>query len=391
MKFIIFESETDSLNTFAHLMAKGISQAGYEVLLTNMQNEDQARDDVVSFTEPGYTAALFLNHTGLNLLTKKRDSIWNSLCVDCYDFIVDHPMYYHAALIFPIRQLTFLCVDKYHQKFIQRFYPKVKSIFFPHAGLKADMPVIPFEERSMDLVFTGAYLIDHDIQFHTQGLSSGLKQIWMECFEMLKSHTHFTLEQTIETCLQKKGIELSNNDLRDTVRLFRDIDGMLRSYVRAKVVKTLADHDIKMHIFGEGWQYLDCKQENLVIHDRIAFDETIPLMADARIVLNIMPWFKAGVHDRVYTAMLNQSVCLTDRSEYIDQTLQDGKNAILFSLDCLEELPVKLRYYMQHPNLLKDIALQGYDKVKDQHTWQNRAFEFIDIVKNKRQSFGEIE
>lgn len=384
MKFIIFESETDSLNTFAHLLAQGISKAGYEVLLTNMQNEAKAREDVLSFAKPGCTAALFLNHTGLNLLTEKRESIWNSLQVDCYDFIVDHPMYYHAALIFPIRQLTFLCVDQYHQKFIQRFYPKVKSVFFPHAGLKADLPMIPFEERSMDLIFTGAYLIDHDVEFHTQGLSSGLKQIWMECFQMLKSHPHLTLEQTIETCFQTKGIQLPNDDLRDTVRLFRDMDGMLRSYARAKVVKTLADHDVKMHIYGEGWQYLDCKQENLIIHDRIPFDDTIPLMADARIVLNIMPWFKSGVHDRVYTAMLNQSVCLTDSSEYMDQILEDGKNAILFSLDRLDELPDKLHDYMQRPELLKDIAMQGFFTVKDAHTWQHRTFEFIELVKNRQ-------
>ena len=79
-----------------------------------------------------------------------------------------------------------------------------------------------------------------------------------------------------------------------TFPLFQDMDGMLRSRARAEVVRTLADQDVKIHIYGEGWQYLDCKQENLIIHDRIPFDETIPLMADARIVLNVMPWFKSG-------------------------------------------------------------------------------------------------
>lgn len=380
MKYIIFKSETDSLNTFAHLIANGLQQANRTVLMPDMQNEDLARKEVLDFTEPGNTAALFLNHTGLNLLTKERNSIWNQLDVDCYDFIVDHPMYYHPALIFPIRRLTFLCVDLYHQKFIQRFYPKVSSIFFPHAGIMADPPVIPFEKRSMDILFTGAYLIDDNIEFHTQGLGEGLVQVWRECFEMLKSHTHFTLEQTIETCLQKKGIQLSEEDLRDTVRLFRDMDGMIRSFARSRVVKTLADHDIKLHVYGEGWECLNCKQENLTIHKRIPFDETIPLMADARIVLNVMPWFKAGVHDRVFSAMLNRSVCLTDSSEYMDHFLADGKNAILFSLDRIDELPDKLHYYLQNPELLKEIASQGYEYARNTQTWQERAVQLIEIV-----------
>lgn len=383
MKYIIFQSKTDSLNTFAHLIADGLQKmGGRSVLMADMQDEGRARREVYAFAKPGNTVALFFNHTGLNLLTEDRDTIWNVLDVDCYDFIVDHPMYYHPALIFPVRRLTFLCVDQHHQEFIQRFYPNVRSIFFPHAGIKADGPFIPFEQRSMDILFTGAYLIDHSIAFHTQGLGEGLAQIWRECFSLLKSHTHFTLEQAIETCLGKKGIQLPEDDLRDTVRLFRDMDGMIRSYTRARVVKILADNDIKLHVYGEGWEHLDCKQENLTVHARVPFDETITLMADAKIVLNIMPWFKSGVHDRVFSAMLNQSVCLTDSSEYMDQFLLDGKNALLFSLDNLEALPDKLRYYMQRPDLLKEIASQGFQYATDTQTWQNRARLLTEIAEN---------
>lgn len=383
MKYIIFQSKTDSLNTFAHLIADGLQQmGGRSVLTADMQDEERARREVYAFAKPGNTVALFFNHTGLNLLTEDRDTIWNVLDIDCYDFIVDHPMYYHPALIFPVRRLTFLCVDQYHQEFIQRFYPNVRSIFFPHAGIKADGPFIPFEQRSMNILFTGAYLIDHSVAFHTQGLSEGLAQIWRECFALLKTHTHFTLEQVIETCLRKKGIQLPEDDLRDTVRLFRDMDGMIRSYMRARIVKILADNDIKLHVYGEGWEHLDCKQENLTVHARVPFDETIPLMADAKIVLNIMPWFKSGVHDRVFSAMLNQSVCLTDSSEYMDQFLLDGKNALLFSLDNLEALPDKLRYYMQRPDLLKEIASQGYLYAKNTQTWQSRARLLTEIAEN---------
>lgn len=383
MKIIIFESPTDSLKTFANLIAEGFLQANYEVLMADMQNEVQTRNKVTAFTEPGRTAALFFNHTGLNLLTAGHDDIlWNQLDVDCYDLIVDHPMYYHAAIMFPVRRLTFLCVDQYHQKFIERFYPgRVKSIFFPHAGIKADAD-IPFEERSMDILFTGAYLIDNDVDCHTQGLESNMKQLWLECFEMLKSHTFLTLEQAVERCFRKRGLLLPDDDLRDVVRLFQDMDGMLRSHVRANVIKTLADNDIQVHVYGEGWEYLNCRQENLTIHGRIPFDATIPLMADARIVLNIMPWFKAGVHDRVYTAMLNHSVCLTDSSEYMDKFLEDGKNALLFHLQHLEELPDKLRFYLSHPEKLKEIAQQGYHDAENTQTWQYRAVQLINIIES---------
>lgn len=382
-KIIIFESAIDSLKAFARQMAEGFSEIGYEVLMADMQREAQSREEIYAFTEPGRTAALFFNHAGLNLLTDTRASIWNELDVDCYNFIVDHPMYYHAAIIFPIKRLTFLCVDEYHAKFLQRFYPgKVRSFFLPLAGIGNQGPRIPFEERSMDILFTGAYLIDNNIEFHIQGLGEGLRQIWLDCYHLLCSKTCLTLEQGMEICLKKKGLSLPEEDLRDTVRLFQDMDGMLRSRARAEVIRTLANQDVKIHIYGEGWQYLDCKQENLTIHDRIPFSDTIPLMADARIVLNVMPWFKAGVHDRVYSAMLNESVCLTDGSEYIERTLADGREAILYSLDHLEELPDRIKAYLREPEKLREIGQRGYAYARDTQTWQCRARQLADIIEN---------
>lgn len=385
-KIIIFESATDSLRAFARLMAEGFLEAGYEVLFADMAREEEARARILEFAEVGKTAALFFNHAGLNLLTEERDSIWNVLDADCYDFIVDHPMYYHAAIIFPVRRLTFLCVDEYHQKFIERFYPgRVRSYFFPLAGIRSKGAEVPFEKRSMDILFTGAYLVDDRVEYHLNGLTEGVKRLYLECFEWLKQHTDQTLEQAVEYSMTRRGAKLPEDDLRDTVRMFQDMDGMLRSWVRARVVKTLADSDVKVHVYGEGWQCLDCKKENLVIHGRIPFDETIPLMADARIVLNVMPWFKSGVHDRVYSAMLNGSVCLTDSSRYMDRTLKDEENVLFYSPDNLEELPDKVKWYLDRPELLREIAENGYRYAKDTQTWQQRAKRLIELIEGKQE------
>ena len=181
-------------------------------------------------------------------------------------------------------------------------------------------------------------------------------------------------------CLKQKGLSLPEEDLRDTIRLFQDMDGMLRSHARAEVIRTLANQDVKVHIYGEGWQFLDCKQENLILHDRIPFDETIPLTADARIVLNVMPWFKSGVHDRVYSAMLNGCVSLTDGSEYLERTLRDGAQAIFYSLKDLEQLPAKIKKYLQEPERLQKIARQGYEYAKVTQTWQYRAKQLAEIM-----------
>lgn len=235
----------------------------------------------------------------------------------------------------------------------------------------------------MDVLFTGAYLVDDSTEYHVQGLGEGLKQMWLDCYDLLCTDTSLTLEAGMERCLAKRGATLPEEDLRDMIRLFQDMDGILRSRARAEVIRTLANADVKVHIYGEGWQFLDCKQENLILHERIPFDETIPLIADAKIVLNVMPWFKSGVHDRVYSAMLNESVCLTDGSEFVARTLTDGREALIYSLEHLQELPGKVRHYLQRPRELKEIAARGYAYAKDTQTWRYRAGQLAEIIERK--------
>ena len=85
-----------------------------------------------------------------------------------------------------------------------------------------------------------------------------------------------------------------NNQTKECFCL-RKICGILCAYfriwtvccrARAEVIKILANARIKVHTYGNGWSYLNYKQENLTLHDR------------------------------VYSAMLNEGVCLTDGSEY---------------------------------------------------------------------------
>ncbi len=379
-KIIIFlPGQYDALCVFAKQMAEGFARLGYQVLTVGDREEGMALK-ICAFAGYGDTIALFVNHAGMVLQTEDGRIIWNELDVDCYEYIVDHPMYYHQQITYPIKRLTIVCVDEYHQKFIGRFYPGMRSAFLPQAGIRSAGKEIPFEKRSMDVLFVGGYT-GWDIEKYTQGLGEGLKGIWLECYELLCSRVDMTLEQGVEYCLRDKGLTLPEDDLRDTVRLFSRMDGLLRNHVRAKVIKTLADAGVKVHVYGgDAFRSIGCKQENLIMHGKIPFKEMAALISDARIFLNVLPWYKAGAHERIYSAMLNGAVSLTDSNEYLERTLSNGSNVLFYSLDNLEELPDKVNYYLCHTEETKEIAYQGYLYAKDAQTWQRRAGQMAEIM-----------
>ena len=46
-----------------------------------------------------------------------------------------------------------------------------------------------------------------------------------------------------------------------------------------------------------------------------------------------MPWFKDGTHDRVFTAMLQHTLSLTDDSRYLRENFTDKKELVFYSLE----------------------------------------------------------
>ncbi|MEI3201212.1 MAG: hypothetical protein V8S21_04415 [Lachnospira eligens] len=61
------------------------------------------------------------------------------------------------------------------------------------------------------------------------------------------------------------------------------------------------------------------------------------MISQAKISLNVMPWFKKGAHDRVFNTMLNGGVALTDTSLFYENTFADGENVLFYSLEDLRD------------------------------------------------------
>ena len=138
------------------------------------------------------------------------------------------------------------------------------------------------------------------------------------------------------------------------------------------------DAGIKVHVAGNGWENLYCScPDNLILEGSVDFLKTADLASDARISLNVMPWFKDGLHDRILTTMLNGSVCVTDPSSCIKSNFEDGRNIVLYDLLHLKELPDKITWLLENPDKAKSIALEGQHKASNKYSWNNFVLEYI--------------
>lgn len=90
-----------------------------------------------------------------------------------------------------------------------------------------------------------------------------------------------------------------------------------------------------------------------------------------------MPWFKDGAHDRIFTAMLQKSVALTDDSKYLREEFKDGEDIVYFSLEERKYLPDIVHRLLRDEENAMRIAGNGYRQAYEKHTWRVRAYELL--------------
>ena len=96
-------------------------------------------------------------------------------------------------------------------------------------------------------------------------------------------------------------------------------------------------------------------------------------MRRAKVSVNIMPWFKDGAHDRIFNAMLQGCVTVTDSSRYLDEIIHDGQDFVKFTLEQREAISQKVQNLLDHPDTAATIAKKGYLLTSQHHTWEQRA------------------
>ena len=120
--------------------------------------------------------------------------------------------------------------------------------------------------------------------------------------------------------------------------------------------------------------------DNLIIGGSLNSHECLEKISDAKISLNVMPWFKEGAHDRIFNSMLNGAVCLTDSSNYMDDYLVSDENAMVYSLEQLEVLPDMVKYLLEDEEHMQKMADQGFEMAKQDHIWEKRAIKIVDFL-----------
>ena len=88
--------------------------------------------------------------------------------------------------------------------------------------------------------------------------------------------------------------------------------------------------------------------------------------------------------------MLNGALCVTDKSEYLNEHYKDGENIIFFDLNNPQQMAADVRWLLEHPKQAALIAANGYRTAKKYDTWHKRFENIWSVIqKEMRDNYGQ--
>lgn len=387
-KIVLITGVYDTIDLFSENVKQALKELDYECLVLDARDMEESLKAFAVFALTEITAVITFNNLGYNLELTEGKNIWEQFDIPYINILMDHPFHYKKPLRSMPSTARVYCTDRNHVTFMHRFFPEISYVgFLPHAGVELPYEKKPLKERNIEVLYAGALpfftatSLVPDLSAITEFDALDMAKMVLE--ELIK-HPNETTEDAIEAYLKERDIYLSDDALFEAIVKMRFLDSYATSFFRENAVRLLVESGVHVLAYGTGWNQCEWS-DNSHLHygGKILAPEVLPLMADAKIVLNTMTWYKAGAHDRIFNGMLAKSCVVTDDSTYLRSQNEKDEALVRFQLEEIGALPEIVHDLLEHPTKMQEIADCGYETAKKEHTWKNRVLTVLKDLEDK--------
>ena len=356
---------------FMSEMAQGFEKMGYSSVVMDMRAADflsQLRERLL-LGPVKFVCSYNAQALGLKM---ENDLLINRLEVPFVGWYADHPAYHFSRMATPVDQNIMLFIEQNHVALAQKLFPQpgIKG-FFPLAGNRlANPPDIVYSQREYPLIFIGSYMPEDSVKAELTTRNPILNDIIWSTLDIAKTNNDTDIAELFDRQLQAAGMNPLDLDKDIVLGIVTLMDRYIRGFRRNHVISAIRKTPLR--VYGSGWENGPPLGDNVTLCGPIDLPDALKVIANSRILLNVLPNFKSGPHDRIFTAMLQGAISVTDSNPWLDAELRDGENAIFYRTGG-GDLEDKIQHVLANPDLMADIAQAGQQFAEANHTWEHRA------------------
>ncbi|MBR3807530.1 MAG: glycosyltransferase family 1 protein [Lachnospiraceae bacterium] len=370
----------NQLNTFADELAKALKMNRQRVEIFDVGKEGVA--SLIRYKGRHFKAVLGVQTYLFSV--KMQDKITNlhDLIVGPkFNMILDHPVLLKEHIQAGPKDYYLLIHDRNYLAFAKKYYKNVKDCFlFTPGGIIIECSDAPVEKKYV-ISFIGSYYNYRPIISNIKNYDKKTKRIAARFLMELRHNVALPSEAALKNVLDYYDISLSDEEFVNLLFELRYVFFGVMYYYREKVIRALLNSGLTLHVFGNTWDNWPTKnQSGLIKHPAVSGKKALEAMRNSKISLNIMAWHKDGFTERIANSMLSGSLVVSDTSTSLTELFEDKKDLLLFDLSNLNTLPDMLKELLSSDETLTKIAVSGYEKALQNHLWQNRANELLNII-----------
>lgn len=317
------QSQYNVLRYFIKDLALSFKQLGFDIEIVDLLNSSWAADLERIIKEKDVFFFLSMNAMGVDIKVEET-SLYDYLNIPLFAFLVDHPMYHINRLNRGVKNFIVSCVDKTHIHFLKTFLNgEYSKVFIPHGASYYHIPASlkSMEERNIDILFAGSFTNpDH---FRKQWISQGkyIAQLFDTIMERYLYSYGKTLIDIAEDVFNENGIDTEYMNHYQFWQALVNVDRYIRNKRRLDIILEISKIDGRIELYGNGWENVQLPNSSIKLNPSINFDSVQEKIRDSKVVLNILPNFVEGGHERIFTTMLNGAVSLTDSNLFLNYEL----------------------------------------------------------------------
>lgn len=368
------------MNVMLEQLAVALEKKGIVVIRYNEQKEDIV--GLGKYVGQTFRAVIGMQTYLFSVYIKKtKRFLHDDIKGPKFNFVLDHPFWLKNQLMHVAGQCYVLTHDENYKKFVEKYYPEVRETYILPPGGIQQKRKIDWVNRKYEVSFIGTFgdyrekcKLIHQSERNVRFLANHL-------LGYMKKNPEFTAEEALEKTLSAYHISLPKNQFLEMMYQMGTVVQCIMYYYREKVVRTLADAGVQLHIWGSSWKKSNLEfYDNVIVHEDVSWKESLEIYGQSKVSLNVMAWHKGGFTERMANSMLAGTLLLTDMTSYDPVHMSDGRECMTYSLNELEILPGKVKCILQDDSKRITIAQNGYEYAIQKHTWDTRAEELLKIT-----------
>jgi len=372
-------STYDLLRAFIDDAAIGFVEAGHQAEVLDVVAEP---DVAAALARRAATAPIDLVYS-LNILSDFRDpagrSIGDIASAPHVVHFVDHPLSHLDRLEKTPANAAVLVIDPSHAEALLSIYGPDRFGFVgfcPHAavgpttspGRDADAFVAA---RPIPILFPGTCPAVGAPPWAP--MQPGVQQLFEAAMEIALAGEWTPGLAALDAAMRASGLAPEDPEFAGFRKLASYVHEWVRVLRRLRLLEAAARAGLRLQVAGKGYAVALTRYSNLTFLGDVSFLESVALMSQSRLVLNVNANFGAGSHERPLCALNAGAATASDFSSFYEGQFEEGQEMMLYRWSDLDAGLDAVARLAADPQTMFDMAVAGQAKVLTGHSWKHRV------------------